>query len=133
MSRRSERLFLALVIAQAAHSVEEYVTRLFDAFAPARFLSGLISEDLAAGFIVLNSVVVLVGVGCYVGPVRTRGRAGWLVAATWVAIELANGSTHLVMAALRRGYFSGSLTAVLLVVTAGWLALSLNTETTSAS
>jgi len=33
--------FLALIVAQAAHSIEEYVFRLFEVLAPARFISGL--------------------------------------------------------------------------------------------
>ena len=84
MSRRSRRLFLILVIAQAAHSVEEYVTRLYDVFAPARFVSGLVSDDLAVGFAIINVAIVAVGVWCYLGPVRSGGDAAWLVA--WVPV-----------------------------------------------
>ena len=39
-----------LILAQAAHSTEEYVFRLFDVFAPARFVSSLVSDNLAVGF-----------------------------------------------------------------------------------
>jgi hypothetical protein len=124
-SRRSKLLFLLLVIAQAAHSVEEYVTRLFEVFAPARFVSGLITEHLAVGFAVVNAVFVAVGVWCWFGPVRAGGRAGRLVAAVWAAIELANGIGHLAIAASSGGYFPGSLTAPVLVATAACLAFSL--------
>jgi hypothetical protein len=53
MSRKARIAFLALVIAQAAHSIEEYVFRLYDVFAPARFVSRLISANLRTGFIVV--------------------------------------------------------------------------------
>ena len=35
--------FWLLILAQAAHSIEEYVGRLYDVFPPARVVSGLIS------------------------------------------------------------------------------------------
>lgn len=38
--------FLALILAQACHSVEEYVFRLYDVFPPARFVSGLFSKGV---------------------------------------------------------------------------------------
>jgi Protein of unknown function with HXXEE motif len=128
MSPRSKLFFLLLVITQAVHSVEEYVTRLFDVFAPARFVSGLVSEDLALGFAVVNAAFVGVGAWCYVGPVRAGGVAGQIAAAVWIAVELANGAGHLAIAAASGAYFSGSLTAVLLVVTAACLAFSLLTD-----
>jgi hypothetical protein len=59
-----------LVGAQAAHSVEEYVFRLFDALAPARFISGVLSSDLARGFALANIALVLFGIWCNVGRVR---------------------------------------------------------------
>jgi hypothetical protein len=125
MSGRSKLLFLLLVIGQAAHSVEEYVTRLFEVFAPAELVSRLVSEDPAVGFAVANAAFVIVGVLCAVGPVRAGGRAGCLVTVAWLAIELANGIGHLSIAAWGGGYFPGSLTAVILVVTAACLSLSL--------
>ncbi|HLF09761.1 MAG TPA: HXXEE domain-containing protein [Gammaproteobacteria bacterium] len=125
MSRRSKLIFLFLVVAQAAHSLEEYVTRLFEVFGPARLVSGLVAENLAVGFAVLNAAFIVVGIWCYVGPVRTGGRAGWFVAVISVAIELANGTGHLAIAAFNGGYFSGALTAVLLVATGASLAVSL--------
>ena len=54
MDSRSRAAFLALIIAQAAHSIEEYAFRLFDVLAPARFISGLLSDDLARGFAIAN-------------------------------------------------------------------------------
>src|SRR5262245_42829234 len=118
MSPRSKLFFLLLVILQAAHSVEEYVTRLFEVFAPARFVSGLVSDDLSLGFAVINAVFVAVGAWCYVGPVRAGGVAGQVIAAVWVAIELANSLGHITIAAVSGAYFSGSLTAALLLITA---------------
>ena len=104
------------------------MTRLFEVFAPARFVSGLVSADLALGFAVVNAAFVGVGAWCYVGPVRAGGVAGQIAAAVWIVIELANGIGHIGIAAANGAYFSGSLTAVLLVVTAACLAFSLLTD-----
>jgi hypothetical protein len=125
MSSRSKLFFLLLVIAQAAHSVEEYVTRLFEVFAPARFVSGLVSEDLALGFAVVNAAFVGIAAWCYVGPVRAGGVAGRIAAVVWVVIELSNGLGHVAIAAANGRYFSGSLTGGVLVVVATCLAFSL--------
>jgi hypothetical protein len=133
MSARSKLLFLLLVAAQAAHSVEEYVTRLFEVFAPARFVSGLVSADLALGFVAINSAFVVVGAWCYAGPVRAGGAAGRIAATVWVAVELANGLAHIGIAAANRAYFSGSATAVVLVVVAASLGLSLRERVRSDS
>ena len=61
MDPRIRWAFLALIVAQAAHSIEEYVFRLFDVFAPARFVSGLVSDDLSVGFAFGNAGLVMFG------------------------------------------------------------------------
>ena len=80
MGSRGRTAFLALIAAQAAHSTEECVFRLYDVFAPARFISGLFSSDLARGFASAISLSY-----CSVSGVMRRGcvvafrrRAGWL-------------------------------------------------------
>ena len=61
-SSRIRRAFLFLVIAQAAHSIEEYLFRLFDVFGPARFVSGLVSDNLATGFAIINVSFLIFGI-----------------------------------------------------------------------
>lgn len=53
-------MFLFLVITQAPHSIEEYVTRLYQVFAPARFVSSLVSNNLALGFVVVNAALICI-------------------------------------------------------------------------
>jgi hypothetical protein len=128
MSRRSRLLFLFLVVVQVAHSVEEYSTRLFEVFAPARVLSGFVNSDLAVGFVTINAIIVAIGICCYVGPVRSGREAARPIAWLWVGIELVNGIAHIILAVLAGGYFSGALTAVLLVATSVYLAFSLRAD-----
>ena len=122
MARGTQRVFLLLIVIQAGHSVEEYVTGLYEVFAPARFVSGLISDDLSVGFAVINAALVAVGFWCYVWPVRSGGPHPRAWAWCWVTLELGNGLTHVVLALSARAYFPGALTPPLLVGTAAWLA-----------
>lgn len=122
MDRAGQRWFLLLVAAQAAHSVEEYAAGLFSVFAPAAFISSLVSSEPALGFAIVNGALVAFGVFCYLGPVRRGGPAARLWAWPWVALEGANGVGHLLLAASAGGYFPGAATAPLLLVAAGGLA-----------
>ena len=75
MERRGQLVFLFLILAQAAHSIEEYLSKLYQVFAPARFVSGLVSNDLALGFVVANTALVAFGLWCWAVPVRSGWRA----------------------------------------------------------
>ena len=121
MEHRSRVVFLLLVLAQAAHSIEEYVTRMYETFAPAHFVSSLISNDLALGFLVFNVALVTFGLWCWAVPLR----AGWHSVRGfiwfWIVLELGNGIGHLALALWTGGYFSGVITAPLLLLLAAWL------------
>lgn len=130
-SRQSRWAFLALIAAQAAHSIEEYVFRLFDVFAPARFVSGLVSSDLGVGFAVANVALVLFGLWCYVARIRTGHPSGAAFAWFWTVLEVANGTGHSVLALSRGGYFPGVATAPVLLGVAAYLAFRLSTPSRS--
>jgi hypothetical protein len=52
--RQIRLVFLALVLTQGLHAVEEYAGRLWEVFLPARFLTGLVSKDHEIGFLVIT-------------------------------------------------------------------------------
>ena len=121
MDSRSRAAFGLLILAQAAHSVEEYAFRLFDVFGPARFVSGLFSDNIARGFAVANIGIVLVGVWCYVARVRTPHPTERAYAWFWTCLELGNGVGHLILSGVRGGYFPGAATAPLLIAASSYL------------
>lgn len=125
MDTRSRRLFLALVLAQAAHSVEEYALRLYDVFAPARFVSGLVSDDLAAGFAAVNAALVLFGLWCYAARVRPGHPSARRYAWFWVLLEAGNGLGHPLLSLARGGYLPGTATAAALLVLSAALGVRL--------
>jgi Protein of unknown function with HXXEE motif len=120
---RQRLVFLCLVLAQGAHSVEEYRNRLYEVFAPARAVSLLVADDAVAGFIIFNMVLVLLGLWCWALPVRLGWPSARGLVWFWTILELANGIGHLGLALARRGYFPGAATAPLLVALAAWMAV----------
>jgi hypothetical protein len=103
-------------VAQAAHSTEEYLGRLYEVFAPARFVSGLISHDLERGFLIFNALLVSFGFWCFLWPVRRGWSSAVPLAWLWVAIELLNGIGHPVWSLRQLAYTPGVATAVILLI-----------------
>ena len=122
---RVERLFLALILSQALHSIEEYVFRLYDVLAPARWVSGLLGIDRALGFVIANTLLVAFGLWCYFARVRPSHPAGRGWAWFWTILEASNGIIHLGLAAAAGGYFPGAATAPLLIAVSGVLGANL--------
>ena len=127
MDSKSRSAFLALILAQAAHSIEEYAFRLFDVLAPARFISSLFSSDLARGFAIANAGLVLFGAWCYLARVRHGRPSARRLAWFWALLELGNGLGHCAFALAYRGYFPGVVTAPLLLGISVYLIARLST------
>src|SRR5688500_12269227 len=122
---RIDATFGGLVFAQFAHSIEEYLGRLWESFPPARFLTGLISSDRELGFIVLNSALVAFGLWCLMFPVRKQWPSATRFVWLWVVVETINGVVHPTWSLRQGAYTAGVLTAPLLLVIALYLAFQL--------
>jgi Protein of unknown function with HXXEE motif len=125
ISQKARVAFRLLVIAQLAHSIEEYLFRLYDVFPPARFVSGLISTDLRIGFIAFNVAFVTFGFWCYAVPVRKGSSAAIPLLWLWVVVEILNGIGHPVISILERSYIPGTATAPFLLVIAVYLLIEI--------
>jgi hypothetical protein len=121
MAGRVDTPFMALILTQAAHSLEEWLGRLWETFPPARMLSGLVASDHQLGFIILNTALVLFGLWCYVWPVRRRWRSSAGIIWLWVGIETVNGIVHPLWSLSQRHYTPGLATAPLLLALALFL------------
>ncbi len=122
---RLQLAFGAIVLVQAAHSIEEYVGRLWESFPPASFLTALISQDLERGFLVINMSLVTFGLWCLLWPVRREWPLAVTVAWVWVVIETINGFGHLLWSLREGTYTPGVATAPVLLVLALYLARQL--------
>ena len=123
MSRSICFLFLALILVQAGHSMEEYSTQLYDVLIPARIVSGFISDDHRVGFAIFNISLVAFGLWCFFGPVLHASRSALALAWFWVVLELLNGCAHIAWAASAGAYRPGLATAPILLAVAlalGW-------------
>ena len=122
---RFQVAFGALVLVQAAHSVEEYIGRLWESFPPARFITGLISQDHERGFVVLNLLLIGFGLWCVLWPVRRGWPSAVTLAWPWVVMEVVNGTGHTLWTLGQGGYTPGVATAPVLLVLAVYLGLQL--------
>lgn len=125
MDSRSRLAFLLLILAQAAHSVEEYVFELYNVFGPARWVSGVVSDDLPTGFAIVNIGLVAFGIWCYLARVRPGHVSARLWVWPWVFVEGANGIGHPLIALGRGAYFPGVLTSPLLLAASLYLGIRL--------
>ena len=112
----SRNLFLALANTQAAHSIEEFYFRLFEVFAPARYVSALISNNLALGFAVINALIVAFVFWTYFRRVLPAAPSATAWMWGWSLLEFGNGIGHIILAADAGAYFPGLLTAPFLVL-----------------
>jgi hypothetical protein len=119
---RIKAAFGGLILVQAAHSIEEYVGRLWETFPPARLVSGLVSSDREFGFIVLNIALVAFGIWCWLIPVRREWPSASGFIWFWILIETINGLGHPLWSVRQGGYTPGVITAPLLLVLALYLA-----------
>jgi hypothetical protein len=117
--------FSALIFTQIAHSIEEYVGRLWESFPPARFLTGMISSDRELGFIVINCALVAFGLWCLLFPVRKEWSSGAGFVWFWILLETINGIGHPAWTWRQGGYTPGVITAPILLVIALYLAFQL--------
>jgi hypothetical protein len=122
---RIHATFGALVLAQAAHSVEEYLGRLWETFPPAAFLTGLIASDREVGFLIINGALVLFGAWCWLVPVRREWNVAKGLMWFWIILECINGVGHPAWSVAQHGYTPGAVTAPLLLVIALFLAAQL--------
>jgi len=115
MNRKSKTAFLALVLLQALHSLEEYAFKFFEVFPPAQRLNEIWPGIARPGFIGFNTLLVVFGLWCFFQRVQpgapTARRWAWL----WVVIELYNGTAHLVWAAAIHDYNPGLVSAPFLL------------------
>ena len=122
---RTRFAFLLLILAQAAHSIEEFLFRLYDVLAPARFVASWLGLPPALGFALANALLVLFGLWCWYAVVRRGRRGGRGLAWFWALVECANGIAHIALAIAAGGYFPGLATAPVLLGLGGWLVLRL--------
>ena len=116
MDSRNKIIFLLLVLVQGLHSVEEYFGQLWNVFPPAKFLTGLISENPETGFLIINIGFFIFGIWCWIFPVRKNYSYAHGLIWFWIVIEIINGFGHSMWALFEGVYVPGAATAILLLL-----------------
>jgi hypothetical protein len=122
MQNRIRIVFLLLILFQGLHSIEEYYGTLWDVLSPARMLSGAVSSDLRAGFIIINAGLFIFGILCWFISTRRKSISFQGFIWIWVIIEIINGIGHTLLALRQNDYFPGLYTAPVLLGLALYLA-----------
>jgi hypothetical protein len=118
MTRQIRATFAVLVLAQAAHSTEEYLGRLWEALLPPRVVSLVFSSDPQRGFLIANLLIVALGVWCLAWPVRRDWHIAPALVWGWAVVEIGNGILHPLATLVFQRYIAGVLTAPLLLAVA---------------
>jgi hypothetical protein len=126
--RRALRPFIFLIAAQAAHSLEEYLTGLYEVLRPAAAVSSMFSADPETGFLMANALLVAAGLSSLAFVAKRPGAAAVALASAWAVLETLNGLGHIGLSLAQGAYFSGAATAPLLLLASGWLVASLRTR-----
>ncbi len=122
MYKNYKIIFLALVLAQGLHSIEEYHGELWNVFPPATALCSLISDDLRTGFLIINIGLFIVGLIVWFLPVRLGYTSAKYFIWFWICLEISNGIVHTMWSIYQKSYTPGLLTAPLLFFIALYLA-----------
>ena len=120
MSKKIKIAFLLLVLVQAAHSIEEYYGKLWEVFAPAKFITSVISDDHARGFVILNTALFIAGMLIWLAIVGNYPSAIIPVRVLTI-LEIINSVVHSVWAVVEGNYVPGVATAPILFILALYL------------
>lgn len=114
-------MFLILVLLQGLHSIEEYIGKLWEVFPTATTLTGLVSDNLETGFLIINIGLFIFGMLCWLFIVRKEHSFSKTVIWFWIVLEIINGVGHPVWSLYQRAYTPGLFTAPFLFITALYL------------
>ena len=125
MLNRIKMTFLLLVLTQGLHSIEEYIGRLWEVYAPAKFLCSLVSKNPETGFLIINIGFFIFGLCCWFFTIRQNHLYTQGLIWFWIIMETINVTGHTVWALSERAYVPGIATVPFLLILVIYLALQL--------
>jgi len=108
--------FLFLILAQGAHSIEEYFTRLWEVLYPAKIASNLVSSDPATGFIIINTGLFIVGFLSWIYISKNNNSKSITLLWIFLTIEIINGIGHPLWALSGMQYVPGLFSAFIILL-----------------
>jgi len=115
MNKRIRITFLFLILNQGIHSVEEYITGLWEVFTPARIVSNIFSSDTEKGFIIINIFLFIAGIICWILISTRNGKKFLPFVWFFVIIGFINGIGHPLWGIFTLQYVPGLVTSVVIL------------------
>ena len=122
MTPKIRAAFLAIVVLQALHSVEEYFFRLYEVFPPIVYVYRDAPQLAKPAFIVFNVLLLVAGLVCFlrwVWPGRPGAKAVMWI---WIGGEAFNATAHATWWIVTPQYNPGLVTGLMFVPLVAWLA-----------
>jgi hypothetical protein len=107
--------FLLLILAQGVHSIEEYFTRLWEVFYPARVISNLVSNETEIGFIIINVSLFVFGIFSWFIIAKKNNITSQILIWLFIFIEFINGIGHPIWALSEMDYVPGLFSALIIL------------------
>jgi hypothetical protein len=121
MDSRLRLTFLALIVMQAIHSVEEFIFGFYERFPPMKFVYQDAPNLAKPAFVVFNALLIFTGLFCFYHWVRPARKGAKLVVWVSITIESFNVMAHVVWAILVREYNPGLVSGILFVPIVAYL------------
>lgn len=107
--------FLLLILAQGVHSTEEYITRLWEVFYPARVISNMVSTNTETGFLIINISLFVFGIFSWLIIAKKNNVTSQIIIWFFIIIEFINGIGHPVWALSKMDYVPGLFSALIIL------------------
>ncbi|HSU27481.1 MAG TPA: HXXEE domain-containing protein [Chitinophagaceae bacterium] len=115
MNKRIRILFLLLIIAHVIHATEEYIGKLWEVYTPAIFICNLVAPNPQTGFIIINSVFVIVSLA-YWGSLRKNTTNSYSSIWLWMILQTLNVTGHIAWTINKRAYTPGIVSTFVILV-----------------
>lgn len=116
MNNRIRTTFLLLVITQAIHAIEEYFGRLWEVYAPAKFICNLLSSNPRTGFLIINILFISFSLLYWWSLVQRKPTSSPGLIWFWIVLEILNIIGHISWTLFEKAYTPGIVTAIILLI-----------------
>ena len=116
LHNRISILFLLLILAHAIHATEEYVGKLWEIYTPAIFICNLISSNPEKGFLIINSLFIIISLVYRGFSIRKNQPAAYPLLWIWIVLQTVNVIGHIAWTISTSAYTPGIVSALLILL-----------------
>jgi len=109
-------LFLLLILAHALHATEEYFGKLWEVYTPAIYICNLISSNPRNGFLIINSIFIIVGLVYWRFSIQKNDSTSYSLIWIWVVLQTMNVIGHISWTIYKGAYTPGIITTFIILL-----------------